>query len=388
MTWAHSSSNGTTLTVSPFFHFNRADYIGGPGDTPFILSDNRRSSYVGVLANLTVPFKKNRFQGGLEAWGQHDNTFFGLAANPGTKLLQQDFRPWGNDEALFFGDRYQVSPWLTLNGGLRLTHYGGLASENAADPRLGAAVHVPRLHWVLHGYYSDYFQPPPLDTIAGPLLNFAVNQGFGFIPLPGERDKQWDVGLSIPWRRWFLNVDHFRTSANNFLDHDEVGNSDIFLPLADLAALISGTEVSLRSPEILNRASLNVVYSNQIAKGLGPISGGLIEFAPTSYFYLDHDQRNTVNTVLQFRLPRRAWASAVYSFGSGFLNGDGPAHLPPHSTVGLALGKDFGEALSLSLNAINLTNAHFLLDTSNTFGGTHVVDPREVYVQATWRFDY
>ncbi len=388
MTWAHSSPNGTTLTLSPFFHFNRADYIGGPGDTPFILNDNRRSSYVGALTNLTVPLGKNNFQGGLEVWGQHDNTFFGLAANPGTRVLQQDFRPWGNDEALFFGDRYQASSWLTLNGGVRLTHYGGLLSEDVADPRLGAALRIPRLHWVLHGYYSDYYQPPPLDTVTGPLLNFAVNQGFGFIPLPGERDKQWDAGLTIPWRHWFLNVDHFRTSASNFLDHDEVGNSDIFLPLTDLAALISGTEVTLRSPEIFNHGSLNIVYSNQVAEGLGPITGGLIEFAPTSYFFLDHDQRNTVNTVLQFTLPRKTWASAVYSFGSGFLNGNGPAHLPPHSTVGLALGKDFGEAWSLSLNAVNLTNARFLLDTSNTFGGTHVVDPRELYVQLTWRFHY
>jgi hypothetical protein len=388
LTWSHSSPDGVALTVSPFFNFNRADYAGGPGDSPFILNDNRRSSYMGALASLTVPHGKHNARVGAEVWGQHDNTFFGLRSNPGSRVLNQEFRPWGNSEAVFAGDRYEFTSWLTLNAGIRLTHYGGLISENASDPRLGAALRIPRLNWVLHGYYAQYYQQPPLDTVSGPLLSFALTQGYGFIPLPGERDHQWDVGLSVPYRKWFLNIDHFRTSAANFLDHDEVGNSDIFLPLTDLAALIDGTEVSVRSPEILGRANLRIAYSNQLAKGLGPITGGLLEFAPVGYFYLDHDQRNTVSTVLNFRLPFRSWATADYEFGSGFLNGNGPAHLPPHSVADLALGKSFGERLSVSLNALNLTNTRFLLDNSNTFGGTHYADPRELYVELRWRFHY
>lgn len=387
-TWAHSSPNGMVLTVSPFYHFNRANYIGGPGDTPFILNDNRRSNYVGALASLVIPKGKNNARMGLEVWGQHDNTFFGLRENPGNESITQSFSPWANSEAAFFGDRYRATSWLTLNGGIRLSHYGGLISENAADPRLGAALRIPRVNWILHGYFAEYYQAPPLDTVSGPLLDFAFNQGFSFISLPGERDRQWDAGLSIPFHRWFLNVDHFRTSASNFLDHDEVGNSDIFLPLTDLAALIRGTEVSVRSPKIFGRGQLNLAYSNQIAEGLGPITGGLIEFVPTNYFFLDHDQRNTLSAVLNVRLPFRSWVSSTYSYGSGFLNGDGPAHLPPHSVWDVALGKSLGERFSISVNALNLTNARFLLDNSNTFGGTHYVDPREFYVELRWRFHY
>ncbi|HEV2418765.1 MAG TPA: TonB-dependent receptor [Terriglobia bacterium] len=387
-TWAHSSPGGMVLTVSPFFNYNRASYLGGPADTPFVLNDNRRSTYMGALATLAVPKGRHNFRAGLEVWGQHDNTFFSLAANPGGQVLVQKFLPWGNSESVFAGDQYKLTSWLTLNGGVRLTHYGGLISENAADPRIGAALRIPRIHGLLHGYYATYYQPPPLDTVSGPLLNFALEQGVGFVPLPGERDHQWDVGLSVPLRHWSLDVDHFRTSASNFLDHDEVGNSDIFLPLTDLAALIRGTEVSVRSPEIFGRAQLRIAYSNQLAEGLGPITGGLIEFAPTSYFLLDHDQRNTVSSVLNVQLPWRSWADATYSFGSGFLNSNGPAHLPPHSIADLALGKSFGERFSISVNALNLSNARFMLDDSNTFGGTHFVDPREFYVEFRWRFHY
>lgn len=388
LTWAHSSLDGMTLTVSPFFHFNRADYLGGPGDTPFIIDDNRRSSYLGALATLAIPKGKHHARVGMEVWGQHDDTFFGLTANPGSQVLAQKFLPWASSESIFVEDQYKLAPWLTLNGGIRVSHYGGLISENAADPRLGAALQIPRIHWILHGYVAQYYQPPPLDTVSGPLLNFALVQGFGFIPLHGERDHQWDIGLSVPVRRWILGADHFRTSASNFLDHDEVGNSDVFLPLTDLAARIQGTEISLRSPAIFGRGQLRIAYSNQLAEGLGPITGGLIEFAPASTFLLDHDQRNTVSGVLSLRLPFQSWASTTYAFGSGFLSGAGPAHLPPHSVWGLAFGKSFSESFSVSVNALNLANTRFMLDDSNTFGGTHFVDPRVFYVQLHWRFHY
>ncbi len=387
-TWSHAWAGGAAFTVSPFFHFNRADYLGGSADTPFILNDNRRSSYVGALADLTVPHRKNRFQAGIEVWGQHDNTLFDLRANPGTQAINQSFHPWGNSDSLYVADAYRAGALLTLNAGVRLTHYGGLLSENAADPRAGASFRIPRLDWILRSYVADYYQPPPLDTVSGPLLSFAVHQGFGFIPLPGERDKQWDAGLSIPFERWYLNFDHFRTSAANFLDHDEIGASDIFLPLTDLAALISGNEASLRSPKIFGRFGVSVAYSNQVAKGLGPITGGLIEFSPTSYFYLDHDQRNTVNAVVTSSLPKRIWASASVHYGSGFLRGNGPAHLPPHTTFDLSLAKSIGDTWRLSADATNVTNARYLLDTSNTFGGTHYVNPREIYGEVRYRFHF
>ena len=386
--WVHSTPGGWLFSLSPYFHFNDAHYVGGPSDTPFVLDDNDRSTYLGARALLQVQKKKHSGRAGLEVWGQHDNAVFGLTANLGAQVLQQQERHRANSDAVFVEDRYKPTSWLTLDAGVRLTHYGGLLSENAADPRLGGGIRLPRLNWILHGYYAYYYQPPPLNSLAGPLLQFALQQGFGFVPLPGERDIQSDFGMTIPVRGWSLDVDNFHTNARNFLDHDVVGNSGIFIPLSDLAARISGTEVTVRSPEILNRAQLRIAYSNQLAEGLGPITGGLIEFAPVSYFLLDHDQRNTASGVLSLRLPRQFWATPTLSFGSGFLNGTGPAHLPPHTTVDLGLGKSFGERWSFSMNATNLTNHRYLLDDSNTFGGTHFVNPRQIYGEVRYHFHF
>lgn len=389
VTWTHTAANGVTLTTSPFYHFNSGDYEGGPADTPYILNDNRRSNYYGDLTSLTIPLNNDTLTTGFYLWGEHDDTFFNLQANPGTTRNAQAFAPSANSASGFVEDAYHPLSWLHLNGGVHFTRYSGLVHETATDPRAGAAVTLPYVHWIAHGYYSEYYQVPPLDTISGPLLQFAVQQGYSFVPLDGERDQQWDAGLTIPVRRWFLNFDHFRTAATNFLDHDEIGNSDIFLPLTDAAANIQGNEVTLRSPRLFNRANLSVAWSNQIARGLGPVTGGLLEFAPTSYFYLDHDQRNTVNTVLTTSLPWRAWASFVDSYGSGFANGDGPpSHLPPHNTMGLSVGKQLTESLEASLNITNLANSSFLLDNSNTFGGTHWEFPRQIYVQLQYQFHY
>jgi outer membrane receptor protein involved in Fe transport len=386
--WAHTFSEGVLFTLTPYFHFNSAEFVGGPNDTPFVLNDRSRSTYLGGRSVLQIQKKRHSARVGVEIWAQHDNTFFGLSANPGTNVLNQSEKNWANSDAAFLEDQYKVTSWLTLDLGLRLTHYGGLVNENAADPRVGGAIRVPKLQWILHGYYAYYYQPPPLDSLAGPALNFALDQGFGFIPLRGERDIQHDVGLTIPIRSWILDVDNFHTSARNFLDHDVLGNSGIFVPLTDLGAVISGTEVSVQSPRYRNVAQLRLAYSNQIAQGIGPISGGLLEDAPTGNFLLDHDQRNTATGVLSLNLPGHFWATPAYQFGSGFLNGNGPAHLPPHSTFDLSIGKRFGERWSISANAVNVGNSRYLLDTSNTFGGTHYVNPRTVYGEVRYRFHF
>ena len=387
--WTHTFSTSASLTVTPYYHFNSAHYIGGSNDMPFVLDDNGRSHYLGARATLQIQQSRHNLHLGAEAWAQHDDAFFGLSSNPGDRVLNQQEIQWAGSAAVFLEDQIKATSWLTFDLGLRLTHYAGLVNENAADPRVGASLRIPKLRWTLHGYYAYYYQPPPLASLAGRSLDFAIAQGYGFIPLQGERDIQHDIGITIPMKRWSLEVDNFHTSARNFLDHDVIGDSGIFIPLTDLAAIIHGTEVSVRSPQLFRKiAQLRIAYSNQIAQGIGPVTGGLLEFVPSGNFLLDHDQRNTLTSVLSLALPKGIWLTPAYQFGSGFLNGNGPSHLPPHSTFDLALGKRFGESFALSANAVNIANTRYLLDTSNTFGGTHYINPRQMYVELRYRFHY
>ena len=78
------------FTLSPYFHYNNAHYLGGPQDTPFILNDNTRSNYFGRALRSASAEEAHNARVGVEVWGQHDNTFFGLTANPGGNVSESD----------------------------------------------------------------------------------------------------------------------------------------------------------------------------------------------------------------------------------------------------------------------------------------------------------
>jgi len=300
----------------------------------------------------------------------------------------------GSMAALFAEDEFRLTSWLTLNAGIRQTHFSGSLVENATSPRFGAALRVPKLNWVFRGFYGHFYQPPPLLTASGPLLQFVDSQNLGFIPLHGERDEESQFGVAIPVKGWMLDADTFRTRARNYFDHSNVGNSDIFFPLTIDGALVRGWELTLRSPRIAKRGQIYLTYSNQIIQGRGAINGGLTDFEPpedNSYFLLDHDQRNTLHVGGNVSLPWSSYASTDIYYGSGFTNGDappGPSHLPGHTTFDITLGKNFGERLSVGLTGMNVANRRVLLDNSLTFGGTHFLNPREMFVQVRYRFHY
>jgi outer membrane receptor protein involved in Fe transport len=389
--WLHTFGNGGLLTVSPFYHFNRAHYLGGSNDTPLIPEDDRGSNYMGGVVSLAVSHGKHNVRVGAQVWGARDNQLFGIIISDSSNPpLSQREMVWGNVETVFLEDQYKITSWLTFNGGVRFTHFGSTLSENAADPRLGAAIRIPRLNWVLRGFYGRYYQAPPLLTVNGPLLNEAAQQGFGFLPLHGERDEQHEIGLTIPFARWTFDVTNFRTGAKNFFDHDVLGSSNIFFPLTIDRARIHGWEATANSPKIAGRAQFHVAYSHQYAEGAGGVTGGLTDFSPPGqgYFFLDHDQRDTLSTGFNISLPRSAWADFNANYGSGFVDGDGPAHLPSHTTYDLSLGKAFGENWDVRVTGLNLSNHHYMQDNSNTFGGTHFVNPLEISGQVKYRFRF
>ena len=389
-TWVHTYSPGLMLIASPFYHFNRAAYEGGPSDVP-IATDNRGSNYEGGQITISGLNSRNNARAGIYAFAQQDNTYFSVIANDGSgDQFHQTVTPTGSLEALFLEDQFKAFSWLTFTGGLRYTHFDGNITQNATDPRLGAAIRIPKLNWVLRAAYSYFYQPPPLDTVSGPLLQFAASQGVSFLPLKGERDIQQEYGITIPLRNWISTFTYFRTGAQNFFDHDVIGNSNIFLPLTIQAARIKGLEATVRSPLLLHHYHAHLVYSNQQAEGFGGVTGGLTDFSPPPVggYYLDHDQRNTLSAGMEGDLPWRSFAGLTFNYGSGFLDGDGPAHLPSYATVDLSLGKSFGENFTVRVSSTNLFDKRYQLDTSNTFGGSHFADPRMVLLQVRWRFHY
>jgi len=393
--WVRTFSPGLMLTVSPFYHLNRADYESSPSDLPSSAAEKRSSKYEGGQVTMSWVKDRNNLRAGIYGFAQQDNQLFGLIFddNSAPNLNPPDVEtPVGSLVAVYAEDQLKATSWLTLNAGLRQTHFSGGVVENATSPRVGASIRIPKLNWVFRGFYGHFYQAPPLLTASGPLLQIVTNQNLGFVPLHGERDEEHQFGITIPFRGWTLDADNFLTRANNFFDHNNLNNSDIFFPITIQGARINGWELTLRSPRIRNRAQVYLTYSNQLALGFGDITGGLTNFSFGDGFkLLDHDQRNTLHIGGQYTLPWRSYASTDVYYASGFSNGN-PAipgdHLQPHTTFDLTIGKNFGENFSVSIQGINVANRRVLLDNSFTFGGTHYLNPREILVQVRYRFHY
>jgi hypothetical protein len=393
--WVHTFNSKLLLTVSPFFHYNAADYASSPNDFPVATTQDRGSTYGGGQISFGANLSKNNLQVGVYSFYQRDNELFGAVFNDGSgQPFTDSEHPSGSLEAFFIDDKFKPVPWLTLTAGMRPTHFSGGVSETAISPRFGVALNIPHLNWTFRAFYGHYYQPPPLITASGPLIQFANANNLGFIKLNGERDEEHQFGVTIPLHGWIFDADNFRTNVVNFFDHNNIGESNLFFPITIGQAVIRGWEATLRSPRIAHRSQIHLAYSNQIAEGGGAITGGLTNFSlPAGLSQLDHDQRNTLNLGGDVTLPWRTYASTNVYYGSGFSNAfPGQPYpgkyLPQHTTFDLSLGKDFGERFSASLNAINVANRRVELDNSVTFGGFHWNNPREIYVELRYRFHY
>jgi hypothetical protein len=423
-TWLHTFNSHLLTTVSPFYHYNSGDYASNPNDIPIATTQDRASTYAGGQASFAANYKNNDLQVGGLSFYQHDNQTFGAIFNDGSGNLPFNINesPTANLEAFYIDDKFNPFPWLTLSAGMRPTWFseGNFpatspetpVSESAISPRFGATVTVPKLRWTFRAFYGHYYQAPPIETVSGELEKLCDEPQYActFQTLHGERDEEHQFGVTIPYRGWVLDADTFKTDVANFLDHNNLGASNIFFPLTDTRALIRGWELTLRSPRIAHRAQIHLAYSNQIAEAGGVITGGLnnTDVCPPnpdgSFPYLcplDHDQRNTLNVGGDVTLPWRSYASTNVYYGSGFTNGQQGvtgwpypgAYLPGHTTFDLALGKDvlgkdMKDRFSVSLNALNVANHRVIYDDSVTYGGFHWNLPRQLYVQVKFRFHY
>jgi hypothetical protein len=402
--WVHTFNPNATLTVSPFYHYNSSGYHSPITDTPIAATAVFSTNYGGGQATLDYHAPRNDVQVGIYSFAASQKELFGLLFNDGTgnaPIHETDNVP-GTDIALFADDKFNVTSWLTLIGGVRATHFSGGVTENFTYPRVGGTLKIPHVNWVFRAFWGRYYQPPPLVTISGPLLGFLAGLSTSepvnptsFAPLHGERDEEHQFGVTIPVRHWTLDIDNFETRGVNFLDHNNIGESNIFIPVTIAESRIRGTEVTLRSPHLWNRAQFHLAYSNQMAQSQGAFTGGLIVGVPPSpgWSALDHDQRNTLNVGGMANLPWQAFVSGNFYYGSGFSNGSPDAqfpdpYLPGHAQLDLAAGKNFGERFSIAVNALNINNSHLLIDNSLTFGGFHFDNPREVYAEFRWRFHY
>ena len=408
--WVHTLSPKALFSFAPFYHQNQANYDSPANDNPVATTWHQGSNYVGGQGDVHVDTGPNNFSAGFYTFYQSEKDVFGVidnATSPSTTYGPDSDTAGAALVEGYLSDHLRLGQYVTLLGGMRFSSYHAGLNESATYPRIGATVEIPKLHWVLRGFYGHFFQPAPLETVSSSVLNYASQQPTGentFTPLPSERDEEHQFGIQIPYKGWFLDVDTVKNRVNNFLDHSNLGESNMYFPIAVDGALVRAWEMTLRSPVLAHLGQFHVTYSNQIAEQRGNIIGGFtcnIAGDPAcdlgfNYTPVDHDQRETLNTGFTAKLPLHSWFSTNVYYGSGFSNGlaganqgpyNGP-YLPVHTTFDSSAGHAIGEHWKVSVTAINVTNHRVLQDNSVTIGGFHWNDPRMISAELRYRFHF
>ena len=408
--WVHTLSPKALFSLAPFYHLNQGDYDSPPTDNPVATTWHQDSNYVGGQVDGHLDKGPNSFSAGAYTFYQAENDLFGVIDNttaPSTAYGPDSSTAGASLYEFYVSDHLRLGDYVTLLGGERFSIYNSGLNESATYPRIGATVEIPRLKWVLRGFYGHFFQPAPIETVSSSVLNYASNLGGGenaFTPIPSERDEEHQFGIQIPYKGWFLDVDTVKNRVNNFLDHSNLGESNMYFPIAVDGALVRAWEMTLRSPQLARFGLFHVTYSNQIAQQRGNIIGGFTCSIPTdpacdlgpNYVSLDHDQRETLNTGFTANLPHQFWFSTNVYYGSGFSNGlaganEGPYngnYLPVHTTFDTSAGHALGEHWKLAVIVVNVTNHRVLLDNSITIGGFHYNDPRLISGELRYRFHF
>ncbi len=119
----------------------RAGYESSPYDLPSSATERIAANYEGGQANLTWIKQRNNLQAGVYGFAEQTNQLFGLLCNsPGNCENVEPpatVNPTGGQAAVYLEDQFRLTSWLSLDAGIRQTHYSGPVLERCCQPPRG-----------------------------------------------------------------------------------------------------------------------------------------------------------------------------------------------------------------------------------------------------------
>ncbi len=381
--WTHSGRGRAVWSAAPYYHLSRVALLPDVPGAADASSDDRHIHYAGAKVDWSLARGAHSIQVGTNTYGSFLRDTFGFAVEGGDAArLADTVAQSGLNTGVYAQDQVRLRRGVTLDAGLRWDYTNAHVSESFLQPRVGIVAALGNTDLTAHAYGGRLFQAPPLGDLGLAGSEAAAAAGQMFVDVRGERDTLWEAGLSWTHAGFIADATYYLNQAHDYLDHEQVGESAVFLPVNIDRARLRGLELSLSSPS-RHGLSGRVVYAYGHAEGRGGITGGLgdIEREETedAWFFLDHDQRHTLSVSADLS-PSGApyWAHATVRFGSGFLLEEGPDHLPSYGTLDLSAGWAISRRLELAAEVQNLTDNVYLISLSSEFNGTHYARPRYI----------
>jgi Carboxypeptidase regulatory-like domain len=319
---------------------------------------------------------------------------------------------------------------LTVNAGLRYDNNQLFLTESQLQPRLGAAYFIPQTNTVVRASYDKMFITPEYENIllsssaqASSLVPPEVQQsalaGFGRLFNRSEHHNAQNYGIQQGiGSKLRVDVSYWKRQVQFTADQDQFFNTGIVFPLNFKGGDLSGWNVRFDGgPWKGLRGYLSLGHVHALYDP--PLVGGLfINASPLDIsqgpFLIDHDQKLQEQLGLFWDIPGSGfWTGVTQRYDSGlvthanspadvlaggpdtayaepFINfNTNPTRVKSRMVWDFSLGshlKQYGVPFELQLDLLNAFDKQGLYNFMSTFGGTHVIPPREIAGRVRYSF--
>ncbi len=403
LSWNRLSKDGQTYyQLSPWWASGRIQYLPDPaadlqGASQSSTYQDRYSNFLGVAALYARSGDKQTFKAGLQtniqnAQGQFTVQFI----DPTTGELQtfnDNTAQRGSNFGLYAEDKYNLTPFTTINAGLRYDHSTGYTSGHQISPRFEVNLQADP-NDIVHFYFGRLYAAPLLEDVrrSAVIIGGGSTSALPVYDLKPEQDSIYEGGVAHTFTPMMnASVNLWYRNVINVLDTTQIGSTPLFTLFNSAYGRAMGMEFRLQGHTYYGN-SYYVSYGASLSQAYG-ISGGTFLFpvdqlqGANEWALEDHDQTNTINAAYTFNLAGgKSYATLQTIYGSGFPvqfeNGTG--RLPVHWEIGASYGQPATRhSLGWELDGNNLLNNIYLIKVANGFNSTQYAEGRSVVLKLT-----
>jgi outer membrane receptor protein involved in Fe transport len=446
LNWTQISRDGNgVFQVIPWWRTTRIDYNGDlPMDVLGVepdfsicpptcaktvhivgLDQGQFASYVGVRASDFRATKNHAWKIGVDISRESATAFQNFACYyVGCKSSGQVATPYylasstpqgqaGSQVGIYGEDKWQMSPNVIWNYGLRYDASTGYVGGWQISPRIGVSISDGGKN-VGHAYYGRFYAAPLLEDVRQACVLLSAVQACStthpVYDLKPESDSYYEIGwLHLFNPRFTGSLNIFQKSAVNVLDTTQLFNTPIFAVYNNAIGIDHGLEIHLQDQALDgDQWFLTGTISGSYA---ACISGSEFLFPPNTNLpgvpcvaqlsLEDHSQTvdATAGYTHRFGWNRLWYGTLQADYGSGFpvqfqdaniaLSGT----LPAHTTFDFSLGRELtpgrpgsDQGLGVSLQVLNVLNHQYPIKVANGFNTTQIANSRSFLLRFSLPF--
>ncbi len=275
---------------------------------------------------------------------------FGNPATTPETIVDNNSRT-GSLTSVYWQDEWRLGKAWTVNCGMRFDSVAAYAEQYQISPRINAVCQLTPAT-TLHGGYSRYFTPPPLEAISQETVAaFANTTNAAEVaqnsPVEAERANYFDAGITQRIGSTVqVGLDGYYKDADDQLDEGQFGSAVVLSPFNYRHGRIMGGEFTSSYQDHEWMAYANVAVSQAQGKDIDSaqflFTAAELAYAQSHWIYLDHDQRVSLSAGVSYLFPTRTRLALDGIFGTGLRNGfDNTTHLPAYGTANIGISQEF-----------------------------------------------